>query len=630
MSPSEQYLGNPHLKKANTKEEFTSEQIAEYIKCNKDPIYFCKNYVKIVSVDDGVVPFKMRKFQEKLVQRFHKNRFNICKMPRQCGKSLALDTPIPTPDGWTTMGDLKEGDVIMSPSGNPVSVIVKTETMYNHDCYKLYFDNGEEIIADSDHLWEVNSSYWRTGKKVITSGEIFDRYQNKTNNIRGKGVQGTLYINKSNPCNFTKKNLNIDPYLLGVWLGDGYSRDGRIISHKEDYEYYKTKMNVEYERNDNNCIRFKIKELQSKLKFYNLLRNKHIPLDYLRSSYEDRLELLRGLMDTDGSVKRHTRSFEFYQKNYEFILQFVELLASLGIKSKVRCKKIKECYYHTVSFTTEKCVFNLPRKINAINNTKSTRPHEQRHYIQKIEKVESVPVACIKVDSEDHLFLCGNTFIPTHNTTTVTSYILHYILFNDNVNIAILANKAQTAKEILGKLQLAYENLPKWMQHGVKIWNKASLELDNGSKILAASTSASAVRGGAYNILVLDEFAFIQNNIAEEFFSSVYPTITSGKNTKVIIISTPKGMNMFYKMWVNAERGKNEYVPTEVHWSEVPGRDAKWKEQTIANTSKEQFEQEFESVLPETLINIEVGGRAYETTIGELYNEISNPRATPQ
>jgi hypothetical protein len=265
MSSSEQYLGNPHLKKANTKQEFTKEQVAEYIKCSKDPLYFCKNYVKIVSVDDGVVPFKMRKFQEKLVQRFHKNRFNICKMPRQCGK-----------------------------------------------------------------------------------------------------------------------------------------------------------------------------------------------------------------------------------------------------------------------------------------------------------------------------------------TTTVTSYILHYILFNDNVNIAILANKSQTAKEILGKLQLAYENLPKWMQHGVKIWNKASLELDNGSKILAASTSASAVRGGAYNILVLDEFAFIQNNIAEDFFSSVYPTITSGKNTKVIIISTPKGMNMFYKMWVNAERGKNEYVPTEVHWSEVEGRDAKWKEQTIANTSKEQFEQEFE------------------------------------
>lgn len=207
-------------------------------------------------------------------------------------------------------------------------------------------------------------------------------------------------------------------------------------------------------------------------------------------------------------------------------------------------------------------------------------------------------------------------------TTTVTSYLLHYIIFNDNVNIAILANKAQTAKEILGKLQLAYENLPKWMQHGVKIWNKASLELDNGSKILAASTSGSAVRGSAYNILVLDEFAFVPNQIAEEFFASVYPTVTSGKRTKVIMISTPKGMNMFYKFWTKAERGENEYVPTEVHWSEVPGRDAKWKEQTIANTSKEQFEQEFECVSGKTSITIDDNGVLRDVTIKELHKQL--------
>jgi hypothetical protein len=188
------------------------------------------------------------------------------------------------------------------------------------------------------------------------------------------------------------------------------------------------------------------------------------------------------------------------------------------------------------------------------------------------------------------------------------------------VNVAVLANKAQTAKEILGKLQLAYENLPKWMQHGVKIWNKASLELDNCSKVIAASTSASAVRGGAYNILVLDEFAFIQNNIAEEFFSSVYPTITSGKETKVIIISTPKGMNMFYKLWVDAERKRNAYVPTEVHWSEVEGRDAKWKAETIANTSKEQFEQEFECLGGDTLVTVIKDGIQKDISLEELYS----------
>jgi len=182
----------------------------------------------------------------------------------------------------------------------------------------------------------------------------------------------------------------------------------------------------------------------------------------------------------------------------------------------------------------------------------------------------------------------------TGKSTTVISYLLHYLLFNDSVNIGILANKAATARELLGRLQTAYENVPKWMQQGVLSWNRGSLELENGSKILAASTSASAVRGMSFNILFLDEFAFVPNHIADSFFASVYPTITSGKSTKVIIVSTPHGMNHFYRMWHDAERSKNEYVPTDVHWSEVPGRDSKWKEQTIANTSDQQFRVEFE------------------------------------
>ena len=182
----------------------------------------------------------------------------------------------------------------------------------------------------------------------------------------------------------------------------------------------------------------------------------------------------------------------------------------------------------------------------------------------------------------------------TGKSTTVVSYLLHYAVFNDSVNIGILANKAATARELLGRLQTAYENLPKWMQQGIISWNKGSLELENGSKILAASTSASAVRGMSFNILFLDEFAFVPNHVADSFFASVYPTITSGKNTKVIIVSTPHGMNHFYRMWHDAERNKNEYVPTDVHWSEVPGRDSKWKETTIANTSEQQFKVEFE------------------------------------
>jgi hypothetical protein len=182
----------------------------------------------------------------------------------------------------------------------------------------------------------------------------------------------------------------------------------------------------------------------------------------------------------------------------------------------------------------------------------------------------------------------------TGKSTTVVSYLLHYLIFNDSVNVGILANKASTARDLLARLATAYENLPKWIQQGVVVWNKGNIELENGSKILAASTSASAVRGMSFNIIFLDEFAFVPNHIADSFFASVYPTITSGKSTKVIIISTPQGMNHFYKMWQDAVNGRNDYTYHEVHWSQVPGRDAKWKEETIKNTSQRQFTQEFE------------------------------------
>lgn len=179
-------------------------------------------------------------------------------------------------------------------------------------------------------------------------------------------------------------------------------------------------------------------------------------------------------------------------------------------------------------------------------------------------------------------------------TTTLVGIMLWYILFHDRYNIAILAHKMQQAREILSRIQLAYEHLPKWIQQGIVEWNKGNIELENGSKILASATSSSAIRGGSFNMVYLDEFAFVENNMQEDFFASVYPTISSGKTTKVLITSTPNGLNMFYKIWTDSEEGKNDYKRIDVHWSEVPGRDELWKAETIRNTSEEQFRVEFE------------------------------------
>lgn len=407
------YMGNPLLKRANTPNEFTQEQLIELARCAADPVYFAKKYIKIVNIDDGLVQFDMWPFQEKMLRTFHENRFSICKLPRQ---PLENNTPIPTPNGYKKIKDLKINDFVYDLKGKPTKVINKISYNNTQTCYKLSFEGKnfqEDIICDKDHLWQI---YINGSVEVLTSEEIYKKREKIT------------------------------------------------------------------------------------LK---------------RSSYSS-------------------------------------LIENWG--EEILLKSIKE--------------------------------------------VSPVKVSCIEVENRDHTFLCGKNLLPTHNcgkSTTAVSFLLHYAIFNDNVSIAILANKASTAKDLLGRLQVSFENLPDWMQQGIKSWNKTSLELENGSKIITASTSASSVRGGSYNIIFLDEFAFVPNTVAMNFMNSVYPTISSGKDSKVIVVSTPNGMNHFYKMWDEAIKKENDYTPIEIQWNDVPGRDAEWKRKTIANLGSEKsWLQEFE------------------------------------
>jgi hypothetical protein len=193
----------------------------------------------------------------------------------------------------------------------------------------------------------------------------------------------------------------------------------------------------------------------------------------------------------------------------------------------------------------------------------------------------------------DNRFTVIKTCRQAGKTTTAAAVILWHVLFNESYTVAILANKLSTAREILSRVQRAFEYLPKWLQQGVVTWNKTNVELENGSQIIAASTASSAIRGYSINFLYLDEFAFVPRNIQDDFFTSVYPTIISGTNTKVVITSTPNGFDLFYKIWTNSIEGRNEYVNFAVNWDSVPGRDEAWKEKTIANTSEDQFRQEF-------------------------------------
>jgi len=179
-------------------------------------------------------------------------------------------------------------------------------------------------------------------------------------------------------------------------------------------------------------------------------------------------------------------------------------------------------------------------------------------------------------------------------TTMVVGYILWYVLFNTDKSVAILANKAATAREILSRIKLAYEALPHWIQQGVKTWNKGDIELENGCRILANSTASSAIRGFSISLLYLDEFAFVPTNIADEFFTSVYPTISSGTESKILISSTPNGMNHFYKMWNDAVEDNNGFTHISANWREVPGRDQKWADEQFRVLGEQKFMQEME------------------------------------
>lgn len=195
---------------------------------------------------------------------------------------------------------------------------------------------------------------------------------------------------------------------------------------------------------------------------------------------------------------------------------------------------------------------------------------------------------------ENNRYTIVTTARQAGKSTTTCAFILWYIIFHADKTVALLANKGDTAREILSRVQLAYQHLPKWLQQGVLEWNKGSFVLENNSRVLAAATSASAIRGYTINLLFIDEAAHIEN--WDEFFTSVYPTISSGQDSKIILVSTPNGLNHFYSTWINAQEKRNGYEAILVNWKEVPGRDDKWKQDTLAgmNFDIEKFNQEME------------------------------------
>lgn len=345
-------------------------------------------------------------------------------------KCLSINTLIPTDNGFKKMKDIKIGDKVFNANGDIVKVVFASDIMYNHKCYKITFNNGEEVFCDDEHIW--NTSTIASRKSNNRSKNPQPLYQNivtkdmvnNVDNLRKNGRHEYNYrILNPKPIQGTKKDLPIPPYTLGAWLGDGIAKSGAIsgmdqeIFNRISKDGYELRLQPSSIVDNNKSVVYGVLGLQKQLRENNLLKNKHIPDIYLFGNIEQRLDLLSGLMDTDGTIRKNG-SMSFTNTNKQIIDSIKILLASLGIQSSLKCyskeqiKGKKDAY--EVAFITTLPIFNVQRKKDRQKDVISSK--KESRSIISIEEVESFPVKCIKVDDKNGLFLCSEYFIPTHNT----------------------------------------------------------------------------------------------------------------------------------------------------------------------------------------------------------------------
>lgn len=236
-----------------------------------------------------------------------------------------------------------------------------------------------------------------------------------------------------------------------------------------------------------------------------------------------------------------------------------------------------------------------------------------RDYQEKIVKV-----ICAKIpEKNNRIIMMGRQ---TGKTTIATLYILWYALFHKSKCIAVLANKASQAEEILLRIKNAYTELPLWLQQGLIKWNNGEISMENKTKIFCGASSSSSVRGKSIDLLLVDEFAFIDDNMATKFMQSVFPTQAAKKDAMMMLISTPKGMNHFYDIWTKAVAGKNSFIPCKVQWYEVEGRDEKWLQKQIQDNGEMFVNQEYKCLCGNEKVNIQTSnGECREISLEELY-----------
>lgn len=509
--------------------------------------------------------------QSQIAKDLH--RFRVVNCGRRFGKALAIDTPIFTTQGFKNLIDIEIGDYVFDENGKQVEVLYKSEIYNNRNCYAVTFSDGSVIIADENHDWLVEDKSYR--KNITRSGKV------KMVKLTTKQIQNDLRYGKENnfsiplakPLELKETSLSIEPYFLGLWLGDGSSDncgittiDKEVIDYLDKYAdrlncklriggtgsaktYFITGSRKQSDRNSS---------LQSKLRLLGVLNNKHIPEEFYLSSFEQRTELLKGLMDSDGYAGNNSNEYTTISKT---LAQDVnKLLSSLSIKSTV--KEYNSLFYgriigkkYRIHFNTDYEVFRLKRKLE--KQHKINRPWSKRRYITNVIGVGSVPVQCLMVNSESHLFLAGYSLIPTHNTTLAVLEMVGKAVYNNDIQIAYIAPTFDQARDI------AWQELIKIVNQIAININESRLEVTlrttkgGKSKIsLRGWEAVERLRGKKFDFLVIDEIASMRN-WDTNWEEVLRPTLTDTRG-HALFISTPKGFNHFYTLF-NKEKEDKDY-----------------------------------------------------------------------
>jgi hypothetical protein len=575
-----------------------NEEQQKHIHIASEPVLWCKSFL-------GLEP---RVYQTLVLRDPNVNR--VMRFGRRMGKALALDTPILTPIGWSTMGDIKEGDQVLDENGKPCNVTFVTEVMENRKCYNIVFSDGSVIKADHDHQWAVETKrirksnarnkYKQLPPMVLTTGQMLEQVK------IGSKQESNYSIKVTKPIRFTEEGIDlpISPYLLGFWLGDGVSANGLVSIGDEDVKesiYHIENDGYNIYKAESTKYEYRVEGLAKLLNLLGLKNNKHIPHQYMMASVEQRFELLKGLMDTDGSCDQNGWC-EFSSSNPYFAEQVFDLIIQLGFKAtKEVCESWLNGVRHKdrvrIHFKSNTPVFKLQRKLDR----QSIKPGSgrDRRYIVDITPIESEPVKCISVDSPNHLYLAGRECIPTHNTFCMSIYLLWYSYTHTNGKSIVLAPmKSQVGVIFDAICEMAERNeIVKSSIVRAVASPQYEINFSNGSSIklfttgMKSNSKADVVRGQEAHVIVLDEMDYMGKEDLVAVLPMLQKTSEDQEDKVLIAASTPTGQRNMFWDWNHDPSYSAFWYPTYCN----PLWEQKEEERLRNSTTQLAFQHEYEA-----------------------------------